>query len=675
MDRLRERAAAWGIDTEYRDGFGRRRKVKPRVVSRLLAAVSAEREASVRLLPRTIVVRGEARPSLDVRRVDVRRVDVAAPDGAALRWEIFSDREIAAGGATSPGLTSPGLMLPRELPTGLLRLRVTAAQGGATEEASLIVCPQRAYQGAETMARRMWGIAAQLYGVRSARNWGHGDFTDLLALIDLAAELGASAVGLNPLHALFDDRPSEPSPYFPNSRLFLNPLYIDLDAVPEFPGLRPAGLEQSVERLRNTSMVDYPAVAEAKRLALELAYGNFLETSTPERRKAFDRFRRSRGPALARFACFEVLRRKLDAPWWEWPPAWREADQTALDGLQRTEQRDVGFVEFVQWLAHEQLDRCRSRARERRLAIGLYLDVAVGVRRDGFDAWSDRSSILPGLTVGAPPDALNRSGQDWGLAAFNPVALEDRQFEPYVRMLRASMQYAGAIRLDHVLGLKRLFLVPDGLSPADGAYIRFPFEALLAVTALSSVEARCIVIGEDLGTVPEGFRETLADWGLWSYQVMLFERSRSGDFRPPEDYREDALVTFATHDLPTYAGWRDGRDLAVKRGLGLATGETRQQRQAAFDALERAVTQSAGERADFAAVAGFLTSTRSRLLIVSMEDLLGESDQVNVPGTIDSYPNWRRRLPVTLEDLTRQEGVMAIANGMRVAQRSPPTGR
>jgi len=327
----------------------------------------------------------------------------------------------------------------------------------ATEEATLIVCPQRAYQGAQTTAGRTWGFAAQLYGVRSARNWGHGDFTDLLALIDLAAELGASAVGLNPLHALFDDRPAEPSPYFPNSRLFLNPLYIDLDAVPEFPGLRPAGLGQTVERLRNTAMVDYPAVAEAKRRALELAYGNFCAAGAPERREAFDRFRRARGSVLARFTCFEVLRRKLDAPWWEWPPAWREADQAALDDLQRSEPRDVGFVAFVQWLAHEQLDRCRGRARERRLAIGLYLDVAVGVRRDGFDAWSDRSAILPGLTVGAPPDALNRSGQDWGLAAFNPVALEDRQFEPYVRMLRASMQYAGAIRLDHVLGLKRCF--------------------------------------------------------------------------------------------------------------------------------------------------------------------------------------------------------------------------
>jgi 4-alpha-glucanotransferase len=658
MDRLPERAAAWGIDTEYRDGLGRRRKVKPQVVSHLLAAVARDQEHPARLLARTIVVRGEGG----------RRIDVAAPDGVVLRWEILSDREIAAGGATSPGL-----MLPGELPTGLLRLRVTAAQGGLSEEASLIVCPQRAYQGAEKTARRTWGLAVQLYGVRSARNWGHGDFTDLLALVDLAADLGASAVGLNPLHALFDDRPSEPSPYFPNSRLFLNPLYLDLDAVPEFPGLRAAGLEQTVERLRNTTMVDYAAVAEAKRHALELAYGNFLETSTPERRKAFDRFRRSRGPALEKFACFEVLRRKFNAAWWEWPSPWREADLTALDSLQRTEQLGVSFFEFVQWLAHEQLDRCRMLARERELAIGLYLDIAVGVRRDGFDAWSDQDSILPGVTIGAPPDALNRSGQDWGLAAFNPVTLEDRQFEPYVRMLRASMQYGGAIRLDHVLGLKRLFLVPGGMSPADGAYIRFPFEALLAVTVLSSAEAGCIVIGEDLGTVPEGFRDTLTEWGLWSYQVMLFERSRRGDFRPPEEYREDALVTFATHDLPTYAGWRDGRDIAVKRALGLATGERRQERQAACDVLDRAMKQSRGERSDFAAVARFLANTHSRLLVVSMEDLLGVPDQVNVPGTVDSYPNWRRRLPVTLEDLTRQDGVMTVAEGMRAAGRGLPT--
>jgi 4-alpha-glucanotransferase len=654
MDRILERAALWGIETQYRDGFGRLCSVEAEVLSRLIGLVAFGHERTARVLPRTIVVRGGERDPC---------VQVAAPDGLALRWEIFSEGKIAEGDAVSPRLT-----LPQELPIGLLRLRVTAADDLA-EEAPLVVCPPRAYQGEDTAPRRTWALAVQLYGVRSARNWGHGDFTDLLALIDLAADLGAAGVGLNPLHALFDDRPSEPSPYFPSSRFFLNPLYIDLDAVPEFPGLRAAGLEERIKPLRRATMVDYRAVADAKAHALKLAHANFLRSGNPERRRALDRFRQLRGSSLARFACFEVLRRKFDAPWWDWPAPWRGGDESALDRLRQSDAGDVGFFEFVQWLAHDQLDRCRTRARERGLAIGLYLDIAVGVRRDGFDAWCDQDAILSGTAIGAPPDALNLAGQDWGLAAFNPVALEDRQFEPYRRMLQASMHYAGAIRLDHVLGLNRLFLVPDGGSPAQGTYIRCPFEALLAVTVLASVKSGCIVVGEDLGTVPENFRETLADWGLWSYQVMLFERLPDGDFCPPEAYRENALVTFATHDLPTYAGWRARHDLAIKQKLGMEAGESDDERHAAFDALARALKLNADEPIGFASLAKFLAGAPSRLLVVSMEDLLGVTDQVNLPGTIDSHPNWRRRLPVRLEELRHQPGVLTVAEGMRAAGR------
>ena len=253
---------------------------------------------------------------------------------------------------------------------------------------------------------------------------------------------------------------------------------------------------------------------------------------------------------------------------------------------------------------------------------------------------------------------------------FNPVTLEDRQFEPFRRTLLASMRYAGAVRLDHVLGLKRLFLVPDGLSAREGAYIRCPFEALLAVTALSSVAAKCIVIGEDLGTVPEQFREALANWGIWSYQVMLFERSPGGAFIAPEAYRENALVTFATHDLPTYAGWRAKRDMAVKQMLGIDPGESGDERQRAFDALGQALTQRGLEADGFVSAARYLADAPSRLLVVSIEDVLGVTEQVNLPGTTDEHPNWRHRLPVRLEDLREQASVIAVAHTMRSAGRS-----
>jgi 4-alpha-glucanotransferase len=326
----------------------------------------------------------------------------------------------------------------------------------------------------------------------------------------------------------------------------------------------------------------------------------------------------------------------------------------------------------VQWLAHDQLDRCRAKARERRLPLGLYLDIAVGVRSDGFDAWCDQDAVLSGMAVGAPPDALNTAGQNWGLAGFNPAGLEERQFEPFRRMLKASMRYAGAIRLDHVLGLKRLYLIPHGVQASRGTYVRFPFEAMLAVAALSSQEYRCIVVGEDLGTIPENFRETLADWGIWTYQVMLFERSGNGAFFPPRSYRENALVSFGTHDVATFAGWRDQHDLAVKQALGMDPGETGEQRHGALDALRHALHQHGLGTADFPAVARYLADTPSRLLVISMEDVLGVRDQVNLPGTTNEHPNWRRRLPVALEDLKNQAGLTATADIMRSAGRALP---
>jgi len=657
MDGIHERAAFWGLEREYRDGLGNLRTVEPEVLARIIDALAAGRDVADRILPRTIVVRDHAD----------RPLRLATAEGLPLRWEIFSQQKIAEGEDTSPVLT-----LSHIAQNGIFRLRVTVATPprSRAEDICLIVCRDRAYQGDQSAPRRMWALAVQLYGVRSLRNWGHGDFSDLASLIDLAADLGAAGIGLNPLHALFDDRAEDASPYAPNSRLFLNPLYIDVDAIPEFPGPRAAGLADAIEGLQKQDIVDYEGVANTKMRALALAHDVFGREGSADRRRAFDAFREAQGATLARFGCFEWLRRKFGHPWWEWPQQWRTAEKEALDGLRRAEATHIEFVEFVQWVAHEQLDRCRERARARDLPLGLYLDIAVGVRSDGFDAWCDRDAILSDMAVGAPPDALNAAGQDWGLAGFNPVGLQERQFEPFRRMLQASMRYAGAVRLDHVLGLKRLYLIPHGVRANYGAYVRFPFEALLASAALSSAEHKCIVVGEDLGTVPENFRETLADWGIWTYQVMLFERSADGAFLPPESYREDALVTFGTHDVPTFAGWRDQHDLAVKQALAIEAGESREQRRAALDALRDAIKQHGLDTCDFASVARFLAEARSRLLVVSMEDVLGLKDQVNLPGTTNEHPNWRRRLPVPLEDLKNQEGLTSVAEIMRSAGRT-----
>ena len=657
MTSIFERAARCGVETDYRDGFGNLRTVEPEVLARILDALGSG-DAADRMLPRTIVVRGN---------VD-QPMRLAAVEGQPLRWRIIADGKIAEGEGTSPLLRLPLLQ------DGVLQLHLTVASPGGdrSEAACLIVCRDRAYQGRQTAPARMWALAVQLYAVRSLRNWGHGDFTDLAALIDLAGDLGAAGVGLNPLHALFEDRADDASPYAPNTRLFLNPLYIDVEALPEFPGLKAAHLQGEIDHLRQLEIIDYAAVADVKMRALKLIYEVFLRNGMKERHDAFARFRHAAGFTLTRFACFEWLRRKFGHPWWEWPQAWRRVDDGNLAQIARSEAEAIGLFEFIQWSAHEQLDRCRAKARERKLPLGLYLDIAVGVRSDGFDAWCDQDAVLSGMAVGAPPDALNTAGQNWGLAGFNPAGVEERQFEPFRRMLGASMRYAGAVRLDHVLGLKRLYLIPHGVRPSQGAYVRFPFEAMLAVAALSSLEYECIVVGEDLGTVPQNFRETLGEWGIWTYQVMLFERSGSGAFFPPESYRENALVSFGTHDVATFAGWRDHHDLEVKRALGMDAGETGEQRHAALDALRRALQQHGLENADFTAVTRYLADTRSRLLIVSMEDILGLRDQVNLPGTTHEHPNWRQRLPVALEELRDQPALSATADIMRSAGRSFP---
>ncbi len=318
---------------------------------------------------------------------------------------------------------------------------------------------------------------------------------------------------------------------------------------------------------------------------------------------------------------------------------------------------------------------CRDLARRLGLKVGLYLDVAVGVQSGGFDAWNEQTAISRHLSVGAPPDPLNVAGQNWGLAGFNAAGLELQSFAPYRDMLRASMRYAGAVRLDHVLGLKRLYLVPHGFAADNGAYVQMPFEALLAATAQESAAHRCIVIGEDLGTVPEGFRDTMASWGIWSYLVTMFERDDRGAFRAPDTYLPNALVTFNTHDLSTYAGWRSFADLKIKRSIGFDPGESDEARWHALAMLDEVLRHHGIQSNDLNAVAAFMSKTRSRLLAISLEDLLGVVDQPNIPGTVDEHPNWRRRLPVAVDDIAHEVDIEALknatqerANGHRVSE-------
>ena len=634
------KAASLGIQTEYIDGQGHRRVTDAAALQIILDALPVQQPH--RLLDRPVVVRF-GQPS---------RTELKQAATFPVRWKIVAGVKVIAEGETKDG----AIAWPTDLPEGAFRLHLTDA-ASVSEEAPLIVTPSRAFGGDFD---RCWLIAVQLYGVRSKRNWGIGDFTDLEGLIELAAGLGADGVGLNPLHALFDDHPADCSPYSPNSRLFLNPLYIDVE---KLDGVEVAG--DAVPRLRESALVDYVAVAALKWRALRSAFASFRTRSGADRQD-FETFRGERAPLLSRFACFEVLRHRFNKAWWEWPEQWRQPNDAACAKLREgPDATEIEFVEFVQWIADRQLGGCQALARKLGMKVGLYLDVAVGVQAGGFDAWNEQEAISRHLSVGAPPDPLNTAGQNWGLAGFNAAGLEIRSFEPFREMLRASMRHAGAIRLDHVLGLKRLYLVPHGFAADNGAYVQMPFEALLAATALESVARRCVVIGEDLGTVPEGFREQMADWGIWSYLVMMFERDDQGRFRGVDYYRDNALVTFNTHDLSTYAGWRSFADLRLKRSIGIDPGESDDARWQALSKLSDMLRGHGIDGHDLYAMLGFLARTKSRLLAISLEDLLGVIDQPNIPGTTDEHPNWRRRLPLALEEITAGIDVAALKTALQ----------
>jgi 4-alpha-glucanotransferase len=634
-----------GIQPDFIDALGNHRVTSETALKIIIGALPVRKPT--RFLDEAVVIRS-GRPA---------RSDLKQAAKLPLRWKILADLKVIAEG----NARDPVIAWPPDLPEGNYRLRLTDTSS-FTEEVPLIVAPAKAFSGG---LDRCWLLAVQLYGIKSARNWGIGDFTDLEGLIELARHLGADGVGLNPLHALFDDRPADCSPYSPNSRLFLNALYIDVEKLPGFQ--RAVARKDAVVRLRAKDTVDYAAVAELKWRALRFAFDSFKVNPEGERRQDFERFRAERAPLLSRFACFEVLRHKFNRPWWEWPEEWRQPDEASCARLrQGADRNEIEFVEFVQWTADRQLAACQALAKSQGMKVGLYLDVAVGVQSNGFDAWNEQTAISRRLAVGAPPDALNTAGQDWGLAGFNAAGLEIQSFEPYREMLRASMRHAGAIRLDHVLGLKRLYLVPQGFAPDSGVYVRMPFEALLAATAQESVAHRCVVIGEDLGTVPEGFREEMADWGIWSYQVMMFERDDHGRFRGIDYYTPNALVTFNTHDLSTYAGWRSFSDLKLKRSLGIDPGESDDARWHALTMLSDVLRHHAIDGHDLYAVAGFLARTRSRLLAISLEDLLGVIDQPNIPGTVNEHPNWRRRLPLALDEITAAIDVAALKRATAV---------
>jgi glycogen debranching enzyme GlgX/4-alpha-glucanotransferase len=526
----------------------------------------------------------------------------------------------------------------------------------------LTVAPRRCHMPpALAGGTRLFGVSAQLYALRRAGDQGVGDFTTLGDLAEAAAQAGAATIGLNPLHALFAGQRDRASPYHPSDRRFLDPIYLDVSRLDD-------GFDRSeAHALSALPAVDYPSVWALKRQVLERHFATF-EASTrhnpgAEPARAFAAFVARGGAALARFAAFEAIAEtRPGQPWRYWPAALQQADAAPAER--------VRFHLYLQFLCETQLAEAACRGRAGGLALGFIRDLAVGAAPDGAEAWAHDALLGQGVSIGAPPDPFAAEGQIWGLPPPDPLDMLRSGFAAFADLLAANMRHAGGLRIDHAMGLTRLFWVPEGASGADGAYVAYPFAHLLGQVTLASTRANCLVVGEDLGTVPEGFRETLAEADVLSYRVLLLERAGIG-FKPPEAYPAKALACVSTHDLPTLAGWWEGADIAESASLGLlpadAASDAKAERTEEKSALAAALGQpDAAAASDIAMAAhAYVGRAPSCLVLAQADDLAGERIAVNLPGTDTERPNWRRKLAPPVTDLFRTEAARAILDGLR----------
>ncbi len=562
------------------------------------------------------------------------------------------------------------LTLP-PLPAGYHTLHFDDERDG---RCPLVVAPPRCFLPPDIRAgERRYGLAAHLYALHRRGDQGIGDFTTLSAIAEATARAGGSIVGINPLHALFADDRERASPYHPSDRRFLDPVYIDVEEVPDLaaaPAAR-ALLAQNGRRVAALSArasVDYASVWPLKQTVLEACFAHFEQRGPDDPLVAeCERFIASGGARLQRFSLFEAIAAEHPrVPWHAWPAALRKPDAAGVAEFALRHARRMRFASYLQWLADRQFAAAARHGRESGLALGFLRDLAVGAAPDGAEVWANPSAFAHGAAVGAPPDPFSTAGQNWGLPPPNPAALHASACAGFGELVAANMRHAGALRIDHVMGMSRLFWIPDGAAAADGAYVEYPLDPLLAVLAIESARAGCFVVGEDLGTVPEGFRERLAAVDILSYRVLWFERDGAG-FAAPARYPANAVACVSTHDLPTIAGWWTGADIVEKRALGLLDAEgaagAQAEREAARHALAEAMAEAGvteGSPIDAsaphdpritAALHRYAGASPSAVVLLQADDLAGETAAVNLPGTDHERPNWRRKVGVDADAL------------------------
>jgi 4-alpha-glucanotransferase len=713
-----------GITPEYRDNFGRRHPTSPATYRALLTAMEVAWEDPERLDQE--LARRRLRPFaslLDPVQVvfpaaGPTRIFISpwltAPEPPA-RLEVQAKLASESGERISWHALLPvpdcpklrpvgqGFRLRLELPLpplelGYYDLTLTVGTGSREESGRtrLIAAPVQVFLPDCLAAdRRLWGLSLPLYALRSQGNWGMGDFADLQGLMPWAASLGAAFVGVNPLHAQAPRASHDPSPYAPTSRRFLNFEYLNLEMVPELASCPEAqallagrGWQQALRRLRAAKFVVYTEVCRRKDRVLRLLYQTFQALHGPPeaprspRGEEFVRFLAGAGEPLARFGQFSALAESFrQADWRRWPRDYQRPDSTAVAAFAREHPREVAFHQYVQWLAVGQLDEAAARARLQKLPFSLYQDLALSAHPGGFDTWASPGLFAQGAPMGAPPDAFNPKGQNWGLPPLIPERLRETGYRFFIDTLRANCPVDGILRLDHVMALFRLFWIPRGLPPAKGAYVIYPARELLGILALESRRRRTLIVGEDLGTVTPRIRRELSKTGVFSYRVFYFERQGEYAFKPPKAYPRRALAAVTTHDLPTLTGFWLGQDIALKGQLSLypdprmaaADAEARRQdRLGVTSALNRRGLLPPDTRPEVDppflcpeevrfGVLEYLAQSSAALLEVRLEEIFGVPHQQNLPGTTREHPNWRRKLPLTLEAMQQSPEPQRLA--------------
>jgi 4-alpha-glucanotransferase len=720
-----ERAARlWGIEPGYADTWGAWHQTSAdtnRGILRALGVATGSREeidAAMEermwrewssILP-SVLVLGEGQRSLPLH---VPAAQAGAAADLEIHWEDGrTERRVLAlgelGETERAELRGQQFVLKHAplsegAPLGYHECTVTLAEGDRRSATTrLILCPDRVYvPPAIRDGRKAAGLAIALYGLRSRRNWGCGDFTDLEELADwLARDVGVAFIGLNPLHAIPNRQPFNISPYLPSSAFFKNPIYLDVERIEDFQKSASARaffakpeIQSELEALRNSQFVEYERVYALKVKALRFAYQTFLREYNrgSERADQFRAYLDREGDLLDRYSTWCALDEWIHGRqpsvwiWPDWDEQWRDPDSKAVRAFTRKHWRAVLFHKYVQWQTDLQLEAAQARARERGLAIGLYHDLALATDRCGADLWAHRPFYVSGCRVGAPPDGFSPKGQDWSFPPPNSVRHRENGYRLFAETIRANCRHGGALRIDHVMRFFRLYWIPENMDPTAGAYVRDRNDELLRILALESVRQQVTIVGEDLGTVTPEIRGALDHFGLYGYKVLYFEKSWDGGFRLPGDYPQQALVCSTTHDLPTLAGFWVGRDIQRRQEAGLLHDdeacrqqweERAREKQKLLDALftsglmpdwiSRDATQTRELTPELHdALIGMLALTPSALLALNQEDMTGEPEQQNLPSTTTEHPNWRRKMRFSLEELRSDATARNLAGMLR----------